>query len=465
MAADLSSLPIQLGIRLLLDSVSYTNALPEWVEPITIDYRKREERVQQLANQYLSGSQPEKPFEISVPKRTGQLKTWVIPRVNDQIICQACVSAIAQQVEQKCIDKSRVFSCLYNTDVSRLALLQDQVEAWTRFQLETQRRCASQDCILQFDIQNAYGSMGRDRVIPFLRRVSPNPTAVQLLAILVEGFAGANQGLPFFNDSIFFLGNAYLSLVDEIVGRYSSNFVRFVDDYRVFGNSRSAMESVLPKIRADLRNELGFDISDPKLKLGSVEDYLEAVSRLKYAETTGTEYTDPASFPGVFRPQDMHDLAVKSLRDPDGYLHQGFGRLQMASFRQIRVRSMIANAQEYAQTPRGDFIEILSSDSQLILGTCQLMRQYSKDPANLWRLLWLLYFSKDMLPARIADAPAKLELVTTLQQIAAAQDVPLVARLWATDMPYFPAVNKEKMRIEDLHELGYVERGQQCYGG
>jgi hypothetical protein len=156
---------------------------------------------------------------------------------------------------------------------------------------------------------------------------------------------------------------------------------------------------------------------------------------------------------------------VKSLRDPDGYLHQGFGRLQMASFRQIRVRSMIANAQEYAQTPRGDFIEILSSDSQLILGTCQLMRQYSKDPANLWRLLWLLYFSKDMLPARIADAPAKLELVTTLQQIAAAQDVPLVARLWATDMPYFPAVNKEKMRIEDLHELGYVERGQQCYGG
>jgi hypothetical protein len=36
-----SSFPVQLAIRLLLDSVSYSNALPEWFDVLVIDYNDR----------------------------------------------------------------------------------------------------------------------------------------------------------------------------------------------------------------------------------------------------------------------------------------------------------------------------------------------------------------------------------------------------------------------------------------
>src|SRR5271155_2162949 len=150
MSTDDISSYFRLAIRLLLDSVSYSNALPEWFESLTVDYLAREGTVRESARRYLNGEHPKAPFEIDVPKRSGGSNSWVIPSINDQIILQACISAVAQDVEQKCIDSKRVFSCLYNTNPNRLAFLEDQVEAWTRFQLETQDRCASEDCILQF---------------------------------------------------------------------------------------------------------------------------------------------------------------------------------------------------------------------------------------------------------------------------------------------------------------------------
>jgi hypothetical protein len=51
----LSSLPIGLAVRLTLDSTSYTNIAPEWFEPLTIDYRRREVGLRRRISQYLTG--------------------------------------------------------------------------------------------------------------------------------------------------------------------------------------------------------------------------------------------------------------------------------------------------------------------------------------------------------------------------------------------------------------------------
>src|SRR5690348_11778652 len=104
--ANASSFLVQLAIRLLLDSVSYSNPLPEWVDVLVIDYDSRTERIFKALSGYFERTTPKKPFEIDVPKRFGTPKTWVVPSVNDQIVIQACVSSIAQTLEERCIDRT-----------------------------------------------------------------------------------------------------------------------------------------------------------------------------------------------------------------------------------------------------------------------------------------------------------------------------------------------------------------------
>ena len=75
---------------------------------------------------------------------------------------------------------------------------------------------------------------------------------MDLLSKLVFGFSPELKGLPLINDSLFFLGNAYLSEIDAVLERHTSNFIRFVDDYRVFGSSRDDLSNLLNDLGQEL---------------------------------------------------------------------------------------------------------------------------------------------------------------------------------------------------------------------
>ena len=324
-----SALPVQLAIRLLMDSVSYSNALPEWFEPLMINYVGREARVRKAIEQYLSGAQPQKPFDITLPKRDGKSNVWVVPSVNDQIICQACVSAIANTIEQKFIDRTKVFSCRLNRDPNRLAFLEDQVTAWALFQARLKELCATDMCVLQIDLKDAFDSIKLPLFGAFIKRAGVDPTAARLLEVFLKSFSAISPGLPFLNDSFFFLGNAYFSEVDKIVAKQAPNFIRYVDDYKIFDRSRSTLETKFAAIRGELQ-KIGFEISDNKVWLGAGQDYLQAISTLKYAKTEKTEYVDAAIQPAVFEPEDTVALVKACLEKPEDYLHQGYGRLELS---------------------------------------------------------------------------------------------------------------------------------------
>ena len=61
------SFPTQLAIRLLLDSVSYSNAVPEWVDVLTINYRGRENRINKALTDYFAGAIPRIAFALIRP--------------------------------------------------------------------------------------------------------------------------------------------------------------------------------------------------------------------------------------------------------------------------------------------------------------------------------------------------------------------------------------------------------------
>src|SRR5437667_7137884 len=314
---SVSSLPIQLGTRLVLDSISYTNPLPPWLEAVAVDYEARENAINHKIKKYLAGDVPRRPYEIEIPKKNGERKPWKVPSVNDQIIAQVCVSALAERI-WRTVDEAVVLSYHYNTDPNRLQLTASQVSSWKQFQNETERRCrTSSDCLLQIDLKDAFESIDRVKFFDFLQDLALKSVEVALLKLMLTSFSGSNSGLPLVNDSIFFIGNAYLQVVDQLVRKHSTNFIRFVDDYHIFSDSRDYLEKLLEQVSQELAS-IGFKINTRKVKLGSAEDYLEALAQGKYAKTKEVDGSgiSAAAFDDVIAPDVLANIVRNALADP-----------------------------------------------------------------------------------------------------------------------------------------------------
>src|SRR5687767_11570409 len=274
MAADPISLPTRLATRLVFDSVSYSNCLPPWRDDVDMDFADMDRHIRRRISEYLKGRNPSAPFTILVPKRNGSKKKWVIPSVMDQVILQTAVSELARPVSTL-LDEKRVFSYRINKNPNKVQFTENQAASWTLFQETTQSRLKGPaSSMLQMDLEGAFHSIDRPRFYDFLKRVSPSGIEVKLVEHLVESFAGHDPGLPLINDSLFFLGNAYLAVVDQVIQKQTPSFIRFVDDYRIFGSSNDGLERRFEQIDRAL-GDLGFKINMSKVKVGTRNDYFQ----------------------------------------------------------------------------------------------------------------------------------------------------------------------------------------------
>lgn len=457
--------PNQLATRLLMDNVTYSGALPEWFETSTIDYVARGVTIDKLAASYIGGARPPPPFRIDIPKRDGKSNSWVVPSVNDQIICQGCVSVIADRVQARLPDRAKVFSSRLNSDPNRVALLEDQVSAWANFSAQMMTLCKESECVLQLDLKEAFNRVSLARMRTFIDSTGADATTAHLLGQMLEAFGAPNGGLPFLNDSLFFLGNAYFGEVDRIVAKRSPQFIRFVDDYKIFGSSRQALESEFSRIHQEVQG-IGLDINERKVWLGSGEEYLNSVASQKFGKTQATEYSGGATTqPGVFEPEYMLTSIATTLEKPDEYLHQGYGRYQMAALRRMRVAGIYSDSHRLGISLSTQFGALLTKSTVVVQKICDRLEEYSRDNANTWRLVWVLYLCKDISSTGLADAAVKSRLDAALDGIRKSPTLSPVARLWAANMPGYPQISKSTAEIEQLHSLDYLDRGQRCYGG
>jgi reverse transcriptase-like protein len=459
-----NALPVELGIRLALDSVAYSNPLPYWHEAVGINCSRRAESIRRGVTEYLHGARPKTAFSVEVPKKKGTKKIWSVPTVNDQIILQTCVSAVAERVYRKSIDRQRVFSYRYNVDPNRLALIEDPISTWNDFQNETHRRCVSNQCLLQFDLAEAFASISRPRFVEFLERAGSSKRVADLLSAFLDSFSPRPEGLPLINDSMFFLGNVYLNEVDKVVGAYTSNFIRFVDDYRVFGRSREELARLLENVERRLL-ALGYKINSDKVKLGMGHEYLDVVTHIRYEAKTGLprtalqggKYINAAIFADIVEPGEMVGLVEKTLQDPDEYLNEGMGRLLLGALKRMRVNALIAVTRNYPRSPQENFSEQLSSNTGLVRRLAELLKIFSEDSKETWRSVWLLYLSQDIDMSQIRDVSTARLLNSTVHHIRKAENVPPIVKFWAAR----PSEKEiEEQALEQLHDSEYLECGR-----
>jgi hypothetical protein len=330
------------------------------------------------------------------------------------------------------------------------------VSSWKQFQNATEHRRDTRSHILQVDLENAFESIDRVKFFEFLERLVPKHVAVVLLELMLESISGSDRGLPLVNDSVFFLGNAYLHIVDQTIKRSCSDFIRFVDDYRIFGSSTGELEDILSQLSQQLA-PLGFSIKQSKIKLGSTEDYFEAQANGRYATTQEEEgYISATAFEDINAPDQLVTLIARAVKSPDDLLTEGFGRLTLGAIRRMRINAVVVTTKNFPRSPLDKFQELLSADKELIGTALDLMERYLRNTDESWRATWLLYTLGDA----SFIAPQLRQKWRELLAIAAREHAQSLPGIWARSL--LPET-RAKLGLEEMHELGYFEGGMRCY--
>ena len=203
---------------------------------------------------------------------------------------------------------------------------------------------------------------------------------------------------------------------------------------------------------------LGFKIKKSKVKLGSTEEYLEAISKRQYATTEKAEdeYVSAVAFDDVTSPDLLVKLVGRALQNPHDLLNEGFGRLSLGAIRRIRLNHVVAETKNYPHSPLEDYQSMLSARDDLIVRALDLFEAYLKVPDENWRAVWLLHMLEDVSPNSAMLKKRKDDLLHFASENASADLVRLRAN--------HSLGRGRQPDVEDLHELGYLEGGARYYG-
>jgi hypothetical protein len=159
----------------------------------------------------------------------------------------------------------------------------------------------------------------------------------------------------------------------------------------------------------------------------------------------------------------MMEQILESLRKPDEFLHQGFGRLQMASLRRMQVRAQFTETVGYEESPLDDFKGVISENLEGLNLISQRLEDYIQKRDQTWRLVWVLYLCTFLDEPSSQGDKIRSRIFAIIDQITHSNSVDLVARQWASAVKAERTVVQNK-KIEKIHDLEYLEAGRAWYG-
>lgn len=439
---------IDLSVRQVLDAVSYSNILPPWFETIAIDYSTRRDRIAEKLRALASSSPTTGAYTIEVPSSRGErMKTWLVPSVNEQIVLHYLVLSIAKNL-QGAIDPQIVFSYNLNKNNDSLSFIESQIVGWRSFQAATVAR-SKDTYMLQIDVQSAYQSIPRQEFIGLLQKLLGRQPETYLLAELINGLTGDTNGLPLLNDSLFYLGNIYLTVIDDIVRRHCNNYIRFVDDYRIFFASSSELDRCFSSISKEV-NGIGFSLNQSKTRAGTIDDYIKLTTGKNINSLNrDSSYITPLIFADTLDPKTVVELLKTAVGNYPRYVTEGYGRLLATILRKIILTTKIQKTATYVVNLQDEFSAAFSQDKQLVAKVLALLQELSGQESQTWRVLWLLFIMNT------ANEPAAHALA---QEIVGSSTLPLVVRLRAATL-LGETRDPDLAETERLHDLSFLATG------
>lgn len=229
------------------------------------------------------GYQPKLYRTIDIPKKGFTLRPGGAMHIQDRLLYQAIVDFIAPFYEPE----DSVFSYRLSGEQSPL-MFRPGVEQWKAFQDKVEELCQQHEWVVETDItayfehiDHGYLARRLDDIFPDVPRLDMRVLKKFLINRLLFTWSNATRrGIPQINFPSSFLGNVYLDEFDKRMTRNNYEYLRYVDDIRLFADSEADARAKLANVVVELR-KIGLYVSSAKTRIVDSQQVLDELDSSK----------------------------------------------------------------------------------------------------------------------------------------------------------------------------------------
>lgn len=186
----------------------------------------------------------------------------------------ALVASIGEDIEARRVSSSTVFSYRYKPNAATGSLFDKDI-GWAQFQIAAKIGAEGHNFILRCDISDFYPRIYHHRLENALRRATVKADIANRIMTLIGAIsAGPSYGLPVGGPATRLLSELLLNSVDRLLFSEGIRFIRFVDDYVVFAETRERAHSALLRLNELLLTNEGLSLQKTKTRILAAAEFL-----------------------------------------------------------------------------------------------------------------------------------------------------------------------------------------------
>lgn len=170
---------------------------------------------------------------------------------------------------------------------------------WFSFSVECERLAKEHKYVLLTDISDYYPRIYHHRLENALKKVTTNTSSVKrIIQLLTEFSGGVSYGLPVGGPAARLLSELLLNSTDRMLLAEGVKYARFVDDFRIFADSREEAHASLVLLAQKIGESEGLSLQKSKTRIMSSEEYLSITSG-RPDEDDGAEQSEYRRFMSI----------------------------------------------------------------------------------------------------------------------------------------------------------------------
>nr|WP_243849046.1 RNA-directed DNA polymerase [Xanthomonas sp. CFBP 8151] len=173
----------------------------------------------------------------------------------------------------------------------------DSAYGWFSFYEKCQKLADSHRFVLITDISDFYPRIYHHRLENALKKVTKNTSVVKRIITIISHFSGnVSYGLPVGGPAARLLSEIVLNATDRMMLAERAVYCRFVDDFRIFADSREQAHALLVTLAQKIGESEGLSLQKSKTRIMSSEEYLAMTSSRGDDEHDGAETANYKKF-------------------------------------------------------------------------------------------------------------------------------------------------------------------------
>lgn len=222
------------------------------------------------ANTYL----PSRSQQAEIPKGNGAVRPGTIITIKDQLAYTLLLESIFPAIHQKLISSQDIIDFGYqlypNTDSHKW--FRDWFNCWDSWKSDSLDKInQGSQFVVMTDVTGCYENIDHKTLFQDLNRVGASTSTIQTLRSMFKRWNPIDtKGLPQAIASSHLLAKLYLHEVDVLMQNLGYAHTRYVDDIRIFCNSRAEAKKAIMDLSVALRKR-GLNLQSSKTKILEAE--------------------------------------------------------------------------------------------------------------------------------------------------------------------------------------------------